>query len=261
MQTKQPKQQKIFLGSNKDIPIKKSWGQNFIIDDNTIKKIIRIIKPHKDEHIIEIGPGRGALTISLLKKVKKITALEIDPLLTEYLNKKNLSNLELYNIDFLKWEPDFKNTKRVIGNLPYYISSPIIFNLIENKCFSEIIIMVQKEVALRLIAKPNTKDYSRMSVVAQTFCNISYETDISKNIFLPKPKVDSSIVKLTKKKTNLNIQDYSAFIKQCFISRRKKIKNNLKVMIDNKSLDFLGNKRPEDLSISEYIDIFNKYSF
>ena len=117
------------MGFNKDIPIKKSWGQNFIIDDNTIKKIIRIIKPHKDEHIIEIGPGRGALTISLLKKVKKITALEIDPLLTEYLNKKNLSNLELCNIDFLKWEPDFKNTKRVIGNLPYYISSPIIFNL------------------------------------------------------------------------------------------------------------------------------------
>ena len=89
MHIQQLKQRKIFLGFNKDIPIKKSWGQNFIIDDNTIKKIIRIIKPHKDEHIIEIGPGRGALTISLLKKVKKITALEIDPLLTEYLNKKN----------------------------------------------------------------------------------------------------------------------------------------------------------------------------
>ena len=249
------------MGFNKDIPIKKSWGQNFIIDDNTIKKIIGIIKPNQSEHIIEIGPGRGALTIPLLKKVKKITAIEIDPLLVEYLNKKNLSNLEIHNTDFLKWEPSFKGKKRVIGNLPYYISSPIIFNLIENKCFSEIIIMVQKELALRLTAKPNTKDYSRMSVVAQTFCNISYETNISKNIFLPKPKVDSSIIRLSKKEQNINIQEYSSFIKQCFINRRKKLKNNLKEITGDENLDFLGNKRPEDLSILEYIDIFNKYSF
>ena len=93
---------------NKDIPIKKSWGQNFIIDDNSIKKIIGIIKPNHNEHIIEIGPGRGALTIPLLEKVKKITAIEIDPLLAEYLNKKSLPNLEIHNIDFLKWTPSFK---------------------------------------------------------------------------------------------------------------------------------------------------------
>ena len=246
---------------NKNIPIKKSWGQNFIIDDNTIKKIIGIIKPNQSEHIIEIGPGRGALTIPLLEKVKKITAIEIDPLLTEYLNKKNLPNLKIHNIDFLKWTPSFKGKKRVVGNLPYYIASPIIFNLIENKCFSEITIMVQTELALRLTAKPNTKDYSRMSVVAQTFCNISYETDISKNIFLPKPKVDSSIIRLSKKEQNINIQDYSNFIKQCFINRRKKLKNNLKAITGDKNLEFLENKRPEDLSILEYIDIFNKYSF
>ena len=256
----QHKQQNIFLESSRNIPIKKSWGQNFIIDNNTIEKIICIIKPVRSEHIIEIGPGRGGLTFPLLKKVKNITAIEIDPLLVEYLNNKNYSNLELYNIDILKWMPSFKGKRRVVGNLPYYISSPIIFKLIEDKRFSEIIIMLQKEVALRLIAKPNTKDYSRMSVVAQTFCNITYECDISKNIFLPKPKVDSSLVRLMKRDCDINIKHYSNFIRQCFISRRKKIKNNLKNYIDD-NLDFLDNKRAENLSVLEYINIFNKYSF
>ena len=243
------------------IPIRKSWGQNFIIDKNTINKIIQIINPKQDEHIIEIGPGKGAITLPLLDKVKKITAIEIDPLLTKYLNEKNKDKLNITNIDFMDWIPDFKTKKRIFGNLPYYVSSPIIFKLINEELFCEAIIMVQKELALRLVAKDNTKDYSRMSVMAQTFCDIEINMNISKNIFNPKPKVESNIVTLKKKKINLNFKAYEKFIKLSFQHKRKKIRNNLKNHIDKKGLDLLGDRRPENISVIEYIDIFNKYFF
>ncbi len=255
------KQLRIFLVSNLNIPIRKSWGQNFIIDKNTINKIVTIIQPKKSEHIIEIGPGRGAITIPLLDKVQSITAIEIDPLLVQYLKNQNKSNLILENEDFMKWEPTFKRKRRVFGNLPYYISSPIIFKLIKDERFHEIIIMLQKEVALRMLANPNSKDYSRMSVMAQTFCDIKHETDISKNVFNPKPKVDSCIISLKRKKNNLNFTNYSRYIKYAFKHRRKKIKNNLKGYVDNEGLKVFGERRAENISIDEYIDIFNKYFF
>ena len=244
-----------------DIPIRKSWGQNFIIDKNTINKIERIIRPKKNEHIIEIGPGRGAITIPLLNQVKYITAIEIDPLLVQYLNNKNKPNLIVKNEDFMDWVPSFKNKRKVFGNLPYYISSPIIFKLIKDKRFNEIIIMLQKEVALRMLATPDNKDYSRMSVMAQTFCNIKYETKISKNVFNPKPNVDSCIISLKRKEIKLNFTQYSQYIKQAFKHKRKKIKNNLKNYVNDDGLKIFGERRPEDISVNEYIDIFSKYFF
>jgi len=255
------KQLKIFLVFKLDIPIKKSWGQNFIIDNNTINKIIKIINPQKNEHLIEIGPGRGALTIPLLNKVKYITAIEIDPLLVQFLKDKNKLNLKIENEDFMNWEVSFKGKRRVFGNLPYYISSPIIFKLINNEKFNEIIIMLQKEVGLRMLANPNSKDYSRMSVMVQTFCDVKYETDISKNIFNPIPKVNSCIISLKRKKNNINFHKYSDYIRHAFQHKRKKIKNNLKKHLNKEGLKVLGERRAEDISVSEYIDIFNKYSF
>ena len=243
------------------IPIKKSWGQNFILDKNTINKIIKIIDPLQCEHIIEVGPGKGALTFPLVKKVKHITAIEIDPLLVEYLNNKKTSKLTIKNQDILNWEPGFKGKRRVVGNLPYYIASPIIFKLIENKNISDIIIMIQKELAQRIASGPNSKDYSRMSVVAQAFCDVTYECNISRNIFNPKPKVDSAIIKLTKKDTSLNFKSFSDFIKKAFIHRRKKLKNNLKDYMDNDGINLIGDKRPEEISVLEYKTIFNKISF
>ena len=251
------------MASKKEIPIRKSWGQNFIIDNNTVDKIINIINPKKSENLIEIGPGKGAITIPLTKKINHLTAIEIDPILVNYLNDLKIKNLEIINTDFLDWEIKLDKKTRVIGNLPYYISSPIIFKLIENSHIDEIIIMVQKELADRLSAKPNNKDYSRMSVVTQAFCDVSYECDISKNIFHPKPKVESSIVKLVKKKdTDLNFDIFSNFIKTAFIHRRKKLKNNLIKYIEHiKHIDFLTNERPENLSVEEYIKLYNKFSF
>ena len=249
--------------SREKIPIRKSWGQNFIIDNNTIDKIINIINPKKNENLIEIGPGKGAITIPLTKRINHLTAIEIDPMLVNYLNNLKIKNLKIINTDFLDWEINLDKKIRVIGNLPYYISSPIIFKLIANDYVNEIIIMLQKELADRLSAKPNNKHYSRMSVVTQAFCEVNYESDISKNIFHPKPKVESSIVKLVKKKDiNLDFDKFSNFIKSAFIHRRKKLKNNLiKYIEDIKDIDFLTNERPENLSVKEYIDIYNKFSF
>ena len=158
-------------------PIKKKWSQNFINDKNIINKIISISNPKKNDIVIEIGPGRGALTSPLSKVVKKIFAIEIDPMLSEYLKDFKIPNLIIINQDFLKWEIKINERCRVIGNLPYYISSPIIFKLIKNNYVNEIIIMVQKELGERLSANPNNKTYSRMSVVAQAFCDIKYECE------------------------------------------------------------------------------------
>ncbi len=247
--------------SSLDIPIRKSWGQNFIIDKNTINKIVKIINPKIDEKIIEIGPGRGAITMPLLDKVQSITAIEIDPLLTQYLKDKNKSNLIIKNIDFMDWVPSFKNKRRVIGNLPYYISSPIIFKLIKDERFNEIIIMLQKELGIRMLATEGNKDYSRMSVMAQTFCEIKYETDISKNIFNPKPNVDSCIISLKRKKSDLDFNKYSEYIRYAFQHKRKKIKNNLKNYISQEGLEKFGERRAQDISVKEYIETFNKYFF
>ncbi len=247
--------------SSLDIPIRKSWGQNFIIDKNTINKIVKIINPQIDEEIIEIGPGRGAITMPLLDKVQSIVAIEIDPLLTQYLKDKNKSNLIVENIDFMDWSPSFKNKRRVIGNLPYYISSPIIFKLIKDERFNEIIIMLQKELGIRMLANEGNKDYSRMSVMAQTFCEIKYETDISKNIFNPKPNVDSCIISLKRKKSDLDFEKYSKYIRYAFQHKRKKIKNNLKNYISQEGLEKFGERRAQDISVEEYIETFNKYFF
>ena len=246
------------MESNQFIPIRKSWGQNFINDNNTINKIIKIINPKKNEHIIEIGPGKGALTLPISKKVKKITAIEIDPLLTNFLELKKISNIQIINFDFLKYKLNLKSNTKIIGNLPYYISSPIIFKLLKNKDVSEIIIMVQKELGKRICAKPNTKDYSRISVLCQAICNVNYECDISKNIFIPKPKVDSCIIKLKRNGSFIDINSFSQFIKEAFSHRRKKLKNNLKTYdLDLETSD----KRAENISVENYIKLYKKYFF
>ena len=121
--------------------------------------------------------------------------------------------------------------------------------------------MLQKELGLRMLASEGSKDYSRMSVMDQTFCDVKYETDISKNIFNPKPNVDSCIISLKRKKSDLNIDKYSEYIRYAFQHKRKKIKNNLKNHISQEGLKTFGERRPQDISVIEYIETFKKYFF
>ena len=150
---KQQKQQKFFLVSKNNIPIKKSWGQNFLIDKNTINKIIEIIKPNNKDSILEIGPGHGALTNELLHSCKKLYAIEIDPLLCKNL-KRDYSNLKIINKDILKWENNKINYNKIVGNIPYNISSQIIFKFLElNIWYTLYFSWLQKELANRIVSQ------------------------------------------------------------------------------------------------------------
>ena len=223
-------QQNNFLNSREyKIPIKKSWGQNFLIDKNIINKIIKIINPNKNENIIEIGPGKGAITINLSEKVNEIHAVEIDPLLCNYLKQKKIKNIKLYNNDILKWQPPKKIIfDKVFGNVPYNISSQIIFKLLKLNICDNIIIMLQKELGERIVSSHGSKQYGRISVMVQTFYKVEIISQISKNVFYPKPKVSSCILKFKKKNININFENFEKLIKEAFKQRRKKLKNNLK---------------------------------
>ena len=243
-----------------NIPIRKSWGQNFIIDQNTINKIISIIDPNKNDIIFEIGPGKGALTIPLSNIVSQINTVEIDPLLVQYLKNENITNFSIINQNILDTNLNkFNNSTKAIGNLPYYITSPILFKMLIKTNIKKMIFMVQKEVAERIVANNSNKNFSRISVMIQTFFNVELKCNISNNVFFPKPKVDSSIITLNRKTTDLDINKYSIFIKESFKQKRKKLKNNLKTIINLEGLKLIGDRRAENITKDEYIKIFKNY--
>ena len=248
------------MESEKNIPVKKSWGQNFLIDKNVINKIINLIHPEKNDNILEIGPGKGALTTNISNFVKNIYAIEIDPLLCNYLKNKQIKNLTLYNKDILKWTPE-KNIKidKIIGNVPYNISSQIIFKFLELNICNSLFFMLQKELANRIVSKHGTKVYGRISVMVQTYYKVSQIYEISKNVFFPKPKVDSCILKFARiKRDEINYKKFEHLIKESFKQRRKKLKNNLNDIAKKNILLELSNKRAEQLSVKDYIDLYKK---
>ena len=247
------------MASKNNIPIKKSWGQNFLIDNNTIIKIIKIINPTKKDTILEIGPGHGALTSKLLKLSKKLYTVEIDPLLCRMLKDK-YNNLNIVNEDILKWQSDDIKYNKVVGNVPYNISSQIIFKFLSKK-WDIMVLMLQKELANRIVSTEGSKEYGKISVIVQNFCNVKYICDISKNVFHPKPKVDSGILLFKREKTSIDIYEFSLFIKQAFKQRRKKLKNNLKNICDLKLIENYANLRPEEISAKDYLILFNKIYF
>tara|TARA_B000000475_G_scaffold209901_1_gene171881 strand:- start:168 stop:941 length:774 start_codon:yes stop_codon:yes gene_type:complete len=257
LQLKLQKQQKSFLTYKNHIPIKKSWGQNFLIDDNTINKIVATIDPHREDIILEIGPGHGALTNALIKS-SRLTTIEIDPLLCKEL-QKNHNDIDIINDDILKYKIDKKYTK-IVGNIPYNISSQIIFKFLNHE-WDSMILMVQKELANRITSKHGSKEYGRISVMVQNFCKVDYMFDISRNVFNPKPKVDSGILKFKKLKADIDIDKFSFFIKEAFKQRRKKLKNNLKNICDYKLIEEYADKRPEQISPETYLILFNKIYF
>ena len=217
---------------------KKKYGQNFIVDKNIIHSII--VKSEIDDEtlVIEIGPGAGSLTSELGKYAKNVIAYEIDETLKPILEKNITPNTEVIFEDFLKRDiaEDIKkyNYKKlyVIANLPYYITTPIIIKLIDTKIdFDKIVVMVQKEVGDRFKAKPKTKEYNSLSVFLSYYFNITKILDVSRNVFMPKPNVDSIVVCFTKKVDKLKVNNEELFfklIKDSFKQKRKNLRNNLK---------------------------------
>lgn len=252
---------------------KKKYGQNFIVDKNIIHSII--VKSEIDDEtlVIEIGPGAGSLTSELGKYAKNVIAYEIDETLKPILEKNITSNTEVIYEDFLKHDiaEDIKkyNYKKlyVIANLPYYITTPIIIKLIETKIdFDKIVVMVQKEVGDRFKAKPKTKEYNSLSVFLSYYFNITKILDVSRNVFMPKPNVDSIVVCFTKKVDKLKVNNEELFfklIKDSFKQKRKNLRNNLKGYdLENISKTLSKYKldltvRAEALPLEIFVDIAN----
>ena len=242
---------------------RKKWGQNFLIDPNIVKKIYRTIDPIDSDNILEIGPGEGVLTKIILPEVNKMVSIEIDPVLVNKLNNSNLlKKLKVVNKDILKtniYDLDIDNPVRVIGNIPYNITSQIIFWLIEQLDYwSDAFIMVQKEVAHRLIAKVGTKEYSRLTVVVGAYLDVDYCFTIPPTVFIPKPKVDSAFIRFTKKRNALiEAHKYIRFnklVRAAFNQRRKMLRNSLGSwdISDQVKEKINFSRRPETLTVQEF---------
>ncbi len=258
----------------KNFEYKKSLGQNFLIDQNIINKIINSIDIREDSIIIEIGPGSGALTKKLVELNANVISFEIDTRLKEELDKleKDNNNLKIIYEDFLNIDLNkFLKTKKYknlyfVANLPYYITTAIINKITKESNPTEMILMVQKEVAERFSAVPNTKDYGSISVFLQYNYDISKVAIVSKNCFFPVPKVDSVVIKFKSKESKLKVNNENVFyklIKDSFQFKRKNLKNNLKKYDLEKINNVLKkyNKdltaRAESLTVEEFIDISN----
>ena len=257
---------------------KKNFGQNFIIDENIINSIINNVDIDKETLVIEIGPGCGSLTYKLGKFAKNVLCYEIDTKVKDFLesNIGDLDNVEILYQDFLKSNVindikkyDYKKLY-VVANLPYYITTPIIVKLIEDKVpVDKIVVMVQKEVGDRFKAKPGTKDYSSLSIYLNYYFNVRKLMDVSKNVFMPKPNVDSIVVEFERKDQKFELVNEKIFfrlVRDSFTQKRKTIRNNLK----NYDLDIIQEVlkkynydltvRAEQLDIYVFVDIANKLS-
>ena len=213
------------------IKLNKNLGQNYLIDENKRNQIIDFGNICKNDVILEIGTGIGTLTIELGKRAKKVIAIEQDPniskILGNRLEKEKIDNVELINDDALN--VDFPEFNKIISNLPYQISSPITFKFLDYD-FDLAVLMYQKEFANRMNGEVGTKNYSRLSAMLYFKCNVETLTDVSAESFIPKPKVDSTVIKLTPKDVEISDYDfkvYSKFTKALFQHRNKKIRNAL----------------------------------
>ena len=248
---------------NKTHPFRRKWGQNFLSDSNLLDRIIRTLDLQKNDSILEIGPGDGLLTEKIFSNVKEMAIVEIDPLLVKHLSiRADFTDIRIIHGDILMQDIEeipITNPVRVVGNIPYNITSSIIFWLIEQLDYwQDAHIMLQKEVADRLIAQVGTKQYSRLTVLVGVYINIELCFKVAPDVFYPKPKVDSAIVRFTKKKTPIiadtDFVKFNSIVKAAFLKRRKMLRNSLSGFdfSENikKEIDFT--RRPETLSIEEF---------
>lgn len=254
----------------KHIP-RKRFGQHFLCDQSVIQRIVAALNPRPNDHLIEIGPGQGALTLPVLKQHKFLEVIELDRDLIPELNNRvrHAGELKVYEADVLAF--DFNTVKsdtrllRIFGNLPYNISTPLIFHLLTFvPIIADMTFMLQKEVAERLAAAPSTEHYGRLSVMVQYECQVDLLFNVGPEAFYPPPQVQSSIVRLVPNRTDkLVANDYDLFatiVKQAFGQRRKTLRNSLKNLVSDEVLakaNIESNLRPENLSVADFVAISN----
>ncbi len=272
-----PKEMHTLLETNA-FSFKKKFGQNFIIDENIIDSILKNIELSKDTMVIEIGPGAGSLTYKLSKYAKNVLCYEIDTSLKAILDENlcTCSNVDIVYDDFLKrdinkdLEKYTYNKLYVVANLPYYITTPILVKFIEEQVPAEkMVFMVQKEVGDRFKAKPKTKDYGSLTVYLNYYFAVRKVIQVSKNVFLPKPNVDSIVIEFKRKdKLPFSMKEELFFklVRDSFSQKRKTIKNNLKEY-DLEKIEKVLQKnafslasRAEELPLEVFIEIANTLS-
>ena len=249
------------------IKAKKKYGQNFLIDSSVIKNIVNLINPQDEDAILEIGPGLGSLTFPILDKIKKIDVIEIDSDMVNFLNNSKYSKkINIHTNDILKIQDNFfNNFNKIIGNLPYYISSEILIKICKiNNKNKKIYFMLQKEVAERISSPPGNKIYGRLSIVIQYFYDVEKLFDVAPNSFNPPPKINSSIVELIPKKEFkekiLNFVNFEKITKLAFGQKRKTIKNNFREVLSEADFEILNinpQNRPETLGVDDFVRIEN----
>jgi 16S rRNA (adenine1518-N6/adenine1519-N6)-dimethyltransferase len=251
-------------------PIKR-LGQHFLIDPNIVRKIVALAELNTSDHVLEIGPGRGILTEALCRAAGRVTAVELDPRLHAYLGSKQseLLNVELVCEDALAYPVESLPIGTVVvANLPYYISTPLLFRLLDQRArFPRLVLMLQNEVADRMVAKPDGSDYGVLSVMAQYAAEITKAFRVSAQCFRPRPEVGSAVVVLrTKERRTLSPEEepkFAALVKASFAHRRKTLINSLKdegydqksVTEALQSLNLSPTARAEILSVAQFIEL------
>jgi len=246
---------------------KKKFGQNFLKDAAIIHSIIQSINPLPNDLLIEIGPGLGALTKPLLEKTNRLLAIELDRDIVSWMeNEYSKKNITIFNEDVLDFNFNHFDQKiRIVGNLPYNISTPILFKCIDNILnIKDLHFMLQKEVVDRMIAPPSSPEYGRLSVMLQYYFAIEHLVDVPKESFEPEPKVESSFVRLIPYEQYPfianNIEQFARIVKEAFSQRRKTIRNTLKSFISENDFEKIGinpQLRAENLSVSDFVKISN----
>lgn len=246
---------------------RKRFGQHFLHDQHVIARIIHAIKPHADDQLIEIGPGRGAITLPLLEHVKQLEIIEIDRDLVQWWQTQQRRNLIIHardalKIDYCALQSDPQRKLRIVGNLPYNISTPILFHLFEHRaCIEDMHFMLQKEVVDRMCAHAGSDDYGRLSVMVQFYCEVNHLFDVGAGAFTPPPKVESSIVRLRPHppgKYAVHEQTLQQIVSQAFSQRRKTLRNSLKKWFSAEQIQAIGidpGIRPEQLDLTSFIKL------
>lgn len=252
---------------------RKRFGQHFLRDSHVLERIINAFAPRNDQNLVEIGPGLGALTFPLLERVKQLTVIELDRDLAERLRQKFLPDrLTIRQMDVLNCTlSDIERHHadkglRLIGNLPYNISTPLIFHLLaQRQCIEDMVFMVQREVALRLAAEPGSKQYGRLSVMAALSLESDYLFDVPPEAFDPPPRVDSTVIRLVPRSDGIDagtIPAISKIVSAAFGQRRKTLRNSLAGLIDQPLFEAAGiepSLRAEALTPAQFVSLAEHY--
>jgi 16S rRNA (adenine1518-N6/adenine1519-N6)-dimethyltransferase len=247
--------------------LKKRFGQHFLSDPSILRRIVQLARIHPQNTVVEIGPGRGSLTRELSASARHVIAIEIDRDLIPELRTQMPANVEIVEGDALTIElpaPSF----HLVGNLPYNIATPLFKRFIEHRArILDVTVMIQKEVADRLTAKPGTGNYGPLSILIQYYGAVTYGFKVPPGAFTPRPKVDSAVIRLDWKPNVPDARPFTDFVQLAFGSRRKMLVNNLlhiygslgreEILLRMKKADVNIDARPEELSVDQFLRVYN----